>query len=61
MWTPTDIAQAIVDAGRAPMQRNTRYEPTVSQAAGQLRSDVIKWVSHAPAGRYANPKYRSAI
>ena len=61
MWTPTDIEQAIVDAGRAPMQRNTRYERAVSKAAGQLRSDAIKWVSHTPAGRYANPKYSSAV
>jgi FO synthase len=61
MWTPKDIEQAIVNAGRAPMQRNTRYEPTVSQAAGQLCSDVIKWVSHTPASRYANPKYSSAV
>ena len=61
MWTPTDIEQAIVDAGRAPMQRNTRYERVVSKAAGQLRSDAIKWVSHTPAGRYANPKYSSAV
>ena len=62
MWTPTDIEQAIVGAGRSPVQRNTRYEPTVvSQTAGQLRSDAIKWVSHTPAGRYANPKYSSVI
>lgn len=61
MWIPKDIEQAIVDAGRSPVQRNTRYEPVASQAAGQLCSDAIKWVSHTPAGRYANPKYRSAI
>jgi FO synthase len=61
MWIPKDIEQAIVDAGRSPVQRNTRYEPVASQAAGQLSSDAIKWVSHTPAGRYANPKYRSAI
>ena len=61
MWTPTAIEQAIAGAGRAPMQRNTRYEPTASQAAGQLCPDAIKWVSHTPAGRYANPKYSSVV
>ena len=61
MWTPTDIEQAIVGAGRSPVQRNTRYEPTASQAAGQLCPDAIKWVSHTPAGRYANPKYSSVV
>jgi FO synthase len=61
MWPPRDIEQAVVAAGRVPVQRNTRYEPAASQGAGQLCSDAIKWVSHTPAGRQANPKYRSAI
>ena len=61
MWPPRDIEQAVVAAGRVPVQRNTRYEPAASQGADQLCSDAIKWVSHTPAGRQANPKYRSAI
>ena len=61
MWTPKHIETAIVAAGRTPVQRNTRYEPVLSPVADQLRSDAIKWVSHTPAGRYANPKYSSAV
>jgi FO synthase len=61
MWIPKDIEQAIVLAGRMPVQRNTRYEPAVSQRSDQLSGDAIRWVSHTPAGRYANPKYNPVI
>ena len=61
MWIPKDIEHAIGLAGRMPLQRNTRYEPAVSQRADQLSGDAIRWVAHTPAGRYANPKYNPVI
>ena len=55
MWHPEALSQAIVESGRIPQQRNTRYEPLQTPRI-DLQPAAIRWVRETPAGRVATAK-----